>query len=234
MIVGFRVSKSHLKYVAIFAAAFLIVGAAFVLFRNSPNPQTRAAATWEALDDGIKIFNEFLSASAPSLGSSASLVQKAIQEHSREIEVITGFILSRNPNLSYNSALRIACALKHGSLKYGVPIDLVVSVAYTESRFAPRARSNYGAAGLMQVVWRVHNDLLTSYGIPYEHLLLEPEFGAVAGCILLSRYIADSENLVLALGRYYGGDGNTYWLRVSKAMGAYRYFKAIYGDGRHE
>ena len=139
-----------------------------------------------------------------------------------DVETLSSFIQSQNGNISSKKAFRIASALKHYSLKYGVPYDLAIAVANTESHFEPSAKSSYGAIGLMQVVWRVHSALLRANGIYTEEMLLQPEFGAAAGCLLLSRYLKDSDNVETALGRYYGGDSSVYWSRISKALDSYR------------
>lgn len=146
----------------------------------------------------------------------------AYNKYMSDVETLSSFIKAQNDNISLKSAFRIASALKHYSIKYGVAFDLAIAVAHTESHFDPNARSSYGALGLMQVVWRVHSALLRANGIFSEELLLQPEFGAAAGCLVLSRYIKDSDSLQAALGRYYGGDSDVYWSRISRSLNSYR------------
>ncbi|MCL1874838.1 MAG: transglycosylase SLT domain-containing protein [Synergistaceae bacterium] len=146
----------------------------------------------------------------------------AYSKYTSDVETLSSFIKSQNYNISSKTAFRIASALKHYSVKYGVDFDLAIAVAHTESHFDPNARSSYGALGLMQVVWRVHSALLRANGIFSEELLLQPEFGAAAGCLVLSRYIKDSDSLQIALGRYYGGDSDVYWSRISRSLNSYK------------
>lgn len=234
---GGMVLLSELRYkiILIFVAALLIFVIAGIGMLTAPPPSSQ---TWHADPEAAAdVFNaartlsvEFFTRFAPSLSKTISHVYISLQDHLDEVETLTGFILSRNPNLSYQRALRIASALKDNSTEYGLPLDLVVGVTYTESRFNPHARSAYGASGLMQVVWRIHDELLIENGIPNEFTLLEPESGSAAGCLLLSQYINESENLTSALGKYYGGDGNSYWIKVSRVMEEYKKFKSIFNE----
>jgi soluble lytic murein transglycosylase-like protein len=138
-----------------------------------------------------------------------------------DVEILTSFIQAQNSNISSKLAFRIASAIKHYSVKYEVQFDLAIAVTHTESHFDPNARSNYGALGLMQVVWRVHSALLRANGIFSEELLTQPEYGAAAGCLLLSRYIRDSDSIQTALGRYYGGDSDVYLSRITRSLNLY-------------
>jgi soluble lytic murein transglycosylase-like protein len=146
----------------------------------------------------------------------------AFKKYMSDVEILTGFIQTQNSGISSKTAFRIASALKHYSIKYGVSFDLAIAVAHTESHFDPNAKSSYGALGLMQVVWRVHSALLRANGIFEEELLTQPEYGAAAGCLLLSRYLKDSDSVQTALGRYYGGDSDVYWNRISRSLNLYR------------
>ena len=104
------------------------------------------------------------------------------------------------------------------SIKYSAPIDLVIAVAQTESRFDPGARSPAGAAGVMQVMWKVHSGLLQANGILSEEELHNPDLGIAAGSLLLSRYLRTHEDLQTALGRYFGGPASVYWKKVSRNL----------------
>ncbi|HCL79849.1 MAG TPA: hypothetical protein DIC53_07775 [Synergistaceae bacterium] len=138
------------------------------------------------------------------------------------IEELARFIQSQNPSVSMDSALCQAAAFLKYSLKYDAPLDLLVAVAHTESRFASDARSKAGAAGVMQVMWRVHSGLLTANGITSEEDLHDPEMGIAAGSLLLSRYLRTYGDTQTALGRYYGGSASVYWSRVSRSLSKVR------------
>lgn len=169
--------------------------------------------------------DNIISDSILTVKGTATRAANKVNVYYRELDKLTGFIMQSNRSLPFPTALRVASALKYYSKKYNLPLELAVAVAYTESRFIPRALSGYVAAGLMQVVWRVHSHLLAANGIPSESSLFEPELGAAAGCLLLSRYIKASGSLQTALGRYYGGPSEIYWERISRAMEYYRRYK---------
>lgn len=140
--------------------------------------------------------------------------------------VLAAYILRENTRLEARTAWREAAAFVHYGDKYGVPLDLVVAVANTESHFKPSARSGYGASGVMQVVWRIHANLMQANGILSEGELSDPEKGIAAGTLLLSRYLRAYGTTKKALGRYYGGSANVYMSRVNKKLDRLREFSA--------
>ncbi len=130
--------------------------------------------------------------------------------------VIALYIRSQNGGVKPLTAWREAVAFVHYSKKYDVPITLTVAVANAESHFEPKARSGYGAMGIMQVVWRIHTNLLRANGIKTANELYDPEKGIAAGTLLLSRYLRAYETPQKALSRYYGGPVAKYWAKVSR------------------
>ena len=164
----------------------------------------------------------FVSERLPGFDNKLTEVGTTYSKYRSDVETLKGFIQAQNGSISSKTAFRIASAIKHYSLKYGVPFDLAIAVAHTESHFNPNARSNYGALGVMQVVWRVHSALLRENGIFEENLLYQPEFGVAAGCLVLSGYLRDSVDTQTALGRYYGGDSSVYWERISRSLDFYQ------------
>jgi len=94
----------------------------------------------------------------------------------------------------------------------GVPVDLVLAVIHTESRFQRFAISSVGAQGLMQVMsfWKEEigrrDDNLTDIDTNLRY-----------GCTILAYYLRKSkQNLTEALARYNG------------SVGSYRYPKKVY------
>lgn len=140
--------------------------------------------------------------------------------------LVAAYILRENKRLEPRTAWREAAAFIHYGAKYGVPLDLVVAVANTESHFKPTARSSYGASGIMQVVWRIHANLMQANGILSEEDLTDPEKGIAAGTLLLSRYLRAYGTRKKALGRYYGGSPNVYMSRINKKLDRLRQFTA--------
>jgi soluble lytic murein transglycosylase-like protein len=145
-------------------------------------------------------------------------LSETIQDSVETMSMLTRFIQKQNPAISRDIAARQAAAFLRYSIKYGAPLDLVVAVANTESHFNPNARSSHGAAGVMQVTWRVHENLLRANGIRSEEELYTPEKGIAAGCLLISRYLRAYGSPEKALGRYYGGPSSVYWARVSRNL----------------
>jgi hypothetical protein len=148
-------------------------------------------------------------------GHVASTLFQATAENIRNLAV---FITEQNGNIPIESALIQATAFWKYSIKYRVPLDLLVAMAHTESHFNPRARSGAGAAGVMQVMWRIHSGVLQANGILTEEELFDPDLGIAAGSLILSRYLRAHDDTQTALGRYYGGSASVYWGRVSRNL----------------
>ncbi len=65
-------------------------------------------------------------------------------------------VMSWNVSKPYEDAFRTCLEVAQGAEAEGLPADLVVALAYTESRLNRHARSSRGAAGPMQVLPRFH------------------------------------------------------------------------------
>jgi soluble lytic murein transglycosylase-like protein len=215
-------------------AAFMILSAASFLLMAVGGRRTPSFHIDSAENDGAAAPAEILLAglaldlAAPHLEAadlSAGVKKAALMSFAgtaKNIASLSAFIRSQNREVSVESSLVQANAFLKCSLKYGVPLDLIVAVANTESHFRPEARSHAGATGVMQVVWKVHSGLLQANGITSEEDLHDPEMGIAAGSLLLSRYIKASGDLKTALGRYYGGSADVYWERVSRNLSKLR------------
>jgi soluble lytic murein transglycosylase-like protein len=81
---------------------------------------------------------------------------------------------------------------------------LVLAVMAVESRFDPRARSGYGAKGLMQVVPRFHREKLAGHG--GEAALANPRVNALVGTQILKESLGRSGGVRAGLQRYAGWD----------------------------
>ena len=78
---------------------------------------------------------------------------------------MTGFIVAAtlcaqamtwNVARPYDMAYRTCLEVAQGAALEGIPADLVIALAFTESRFNPKARSSRGALGPLQVLPRYH------------------------------------------------------------------------------
>jgi soluble lytic murein transglycosylase-like protein len=85
--------------------------------------------------------------------------------------------------------------------------DLVLAICVVESNFDPRAKSDKGAVGLMQIKPAVWLDSLKASGIvnDKEDLYTIPN-NIAAGVFVLNWYVGNKHNLREALRGYSGGD----------------------------
>jgi soluble lytic murein transglycosylase-like protein len=85
--------------------------------------------------------------------------------------------------------------------------DLVLAICVVESNFNPRAKSDKGAVGLMQIRPAVWLDSLKARGIVNhkEDLYMIPN-NIAAGVFVLKWYVGNKHNLREALRGYSGGD----------------------------
>ena len=153
-----------------------------------------------------------------SCEASCITAENILSSATGSVQALSSFIRGQNSAVSRQEALLQASAFLKYSLKYRVSLDLLVAVAYTESHFNPSARSSAGAAGVMQVMWKIHSGLLQANGIMDEADLYTPDKGIAAGALLISRYLRAYGDTQTALGRYYGGSPTVYWGRVSRNL----------------
>ena len=137
-------------------------------------------------------------------------------EDQRRVALVVRYIRRYGGNLRSSEIWRQAGAFVHYSNKYGLPLDFAVAVGHVESHFNPRARSPYGAAGVMQVMWPIHSRLMKANGISREETLHDPDLGVAAGVLLLSRYLRATGNEEEALNRYLGAFVRAYISRVRR------------------
>ncbi len=155
-------------------------------------------------------------------GAASSIISGA----GSETLALANFIVGQNGKIPHSTAIKQASAFIRYSRIYGIPLDVAVAVANTESHFNPDAKSSHGSSGVMQVTWKIHKEILNLNGFKNENELHDPVLGIKAGCIVLSGYISSNKNLKTALGRYYGGSPEVYWRRISKNIKKYdRYEK---------
>ena len=138
-------------------------------------------------------------------GRAKSMLPKdAGEEDVKKTKQIYEYMLEMKPNGDRDVLLELAAAAVKYAKKYSVPLGLVVGVMQTESNFNPKALSNAGACGPMQVMWSIHNGLLAANGITKRDSLFTTDLGVAAGCLILSRYLRDERSVAGGLKRYYG------------------------------
>ena len=96
--------------------------------------------------------------------------------------------------------------------------DLVTAIIQVESSGNPKAISNKGAYGLMQIRWSVWKDELKKQGIAKEKRdLLNPRINIEAGKYILAHYMDKHDNNLKAALNSYSGGARNYYNKVMEA-----------------
>ena len=96
--------------------------------------------------------------------------------------------------------------------------DLVTAIIQVESSGNPKAISNKGAYGLMQIRWSVWKDELKKQGIAKEKRdLLNPRINIEAGKYILAHYMDKHDNNLKAALNSYSGGAKRYYEKVMEA-----------------
>ncbi len=127
-------------------------------------------------------------------------VRSAVSSHAREESLFLKMLILK-PSLDQTLAHRIARAIATECMNLGQDPNLVLSIMANESDFNPRAISNVGAVGLMQVMphWK------KVLGLKEE--LTDPEVSIRAGIQILGFYQQMYRDVDLALTAYNRGPG---------------------------
>jgi len=93
--------------------------------------------------------------------------------------------------------------------------DLVIAIIQVESSGNPKAISNKGAYGLMQIRWSVWKDELRKQGIAKEKKdLFDPRINIEAGKYILAHYMDKHDNDLRAALNSYSGGAKRYYEKV--------------------
>jgi len=117
-------------------------------------------------------------------------------------------------------SLLLFCLLptKVGNLKPIINSKLIKAIIKVESSGNPKAISNKGAWGLMQVRHKVWAKELKEQGIiKNKYDLFHPEKNVQAGHYILNKYLQQTNCLRKTLYKYSGGS-KTYYKKVMEAM----------------
>ena len=96
--------------------------------------------------------------------------------------------------------------------------DLVTAIIQVESSGNPKAISNKGAYGLMQIRWSVWKDELKKAGIAKEKKdLFNPRINIEAGKYILAHYMDKHDNNLKAALNSYSGGARNYYNKVMEA-----------------
>ena len=120
---------------------------------------------------------------------------------SAELRKVADRITELHEGLDRAKARKYANLFIKYSEKYNLDLNMVIHVAFIESRFEEDAISRTGDYGLMQINWRAHRKALTQMGIDRQ-LLLEPDVNIDYGCYLLSEFAKNTKSLYGIIRRY--------------------------------
>lgn len=96
--------------------------------------------------------------------------------------------------------------------------DLVTAIIQVESSGNPKAISNKGAYGLMQIRWSIWKDELKKAGIVKEKRdLFNPRINIEAGKYILAHYMDKHDNNLKAALNSYSGGAKRYYEKVMEA-----------------
>lgn len=96
--------------------------------------------------------------------------------------------------------------------------DLVNAIIQVESSGNPKAISNKGAYGLMQIRWSIWKDELKKAGIVKEKRdLFNPRINIEAGKYILAHYMDKHDNNLKAALNSYSGGAKRYYEKVMEA-----------------
>ena len=136
-----------------------------------------------------------------------SVQVEAVNPVDEERELAVGVLTKYRTGLSRDMEVRLADAIVRESRNYGLDPLLVLAVIKTESVFYNWARSEKGAAGLMQIKGDTGQYLAGELGIKWEgeKTLYDPELNVKMGVYYLAMLLNTYEDKSTALAAYSSG-----------------------------
>ena len=201
-------SKYGIAYVFLIVAALNLTG--FNILFGSKGPDTPAR--------GVNILSTVKIDSNLSEGG-YSLVA--------ELEIFQQII--RHSHMDQHLALKLASIINNESKKYGIDPYLILSVIQVESRFSPKAVSNKGARGLMQVMPTTGRYVANKYDLPLKNTrsLFDPVTNIRLGVAYLSYLENMYGNMDYALFAYNHGPKKTKQIKKTFSKSKPYYVKAV-------
>jgi soluble lytic murein transglycosylase-like protein len=108
---------------------------------------------------------------------------------------------------------RIAECVGTTSEELHVPPEVIVAIAWKESRFKPMACSKKNAEGIMQVMLSAHGDKAKKYHITKD-TIFHIDKNVFFGTLILKGYFLKTSSMKTALERYLGGRSESYVLDI--------------------
>lgn len=121
---------------------------------------------------------------------------------------VTEYLAAKYKQSKSSVASYVDLAWKEAGKHPDVSPELVLAIMTTESSLNRKARSDYGAEGLMQVVRRCHPEKLSK-----RESLLDPKVNVRVGTRILQQYISEKGQVTEALAKY-SGNASDYATKV--------------------
>lgn len=123
-----------------------------------------------------------------------------------DFTTILNRVMDLQPLLDVSVAEKVTHEVINNSLRYSLPISLILHLIYVESSFDPMVTSKSGAVGLMQVMYDLHKrDGLTELEKISKRDLYQIHNNIAAGCAILRKYMVRSKwNVREGLDKYFG------------------------------
>ena len=207
----------------------LVVAAAFLMMRGNLQSQPVIAVSEAPGSEPAGFTTSFFSSAMALNNSSAHFAPDsepaeskapAAPEHNDLLgthaeQVMVTHYLSRKYHVNSDAADLMVGAAYLAGRDAGVDPSLLLAVIAVESGFNPFAESMVGAQGLMQVMSKIHSDMLRSYGGP--NAALDPVANIRVGALILKDCIRRGGSVRDGLRLYVGSmtqDDGGYGARV--------------------
>ena len=140
-----------------------------------------------------------------------SSLREELGRRNRWIEQRIDDVLRLNKEISREKARRILQEIWKRANEYQLTPDLIWAVIRTESCFDPRAVSDKGALGLMQVMPEYHP-------LPEGWDPFDIDINIAWGCAVLANYVRKMDDYQWALRAYYAGEKGAQWKEAEEYL----------------
>lgn len=136
----------------------------------------------------------------------STMVKSDLKKDALE-KILTKWVYEHSANISSRTVREIVLEI----IKTDKPL-LMLSLIAVESDFYPTARSNKGAVGLSQIMYKIHGKNLIKLGIIKEERdLFDIAPSVASGNVILETFLKETDyNVPKALERYLGGQDGVY------------------------
>ena len=144
---------------------------------------------------------------------------KAAKNHLDSVVRLREILSDNRIYLSRSNVEGMATRVEQVSLKYGISSDMIYAVIQAESSFDPRALSNRGAMGLMQLLPSTAREVAAQMNIQWtdDGILWDPMTNLEMGTFYLRSLLTRFDDVGVALAAYNQGPNRIAALQASQA-----------------